>query len=208
MLEDRFFTWVAMRVSRRAIFRLIAIALMSCISVACSASNSDVRAEGADLSGNSGKSDPMTMNIINNSSSTFQLEIGDEVRQTLKLHLEGGSLKIARLVIRDVYPQAAKDLKGVRIFIENPDADANTTIDDQHYISSFVLGLEDVQSLQFNIAPTLSRLWHAGIITPAHLDGRKKLQVTFVPIHWDFVTAFPTDFALTFKSLTLEVPNQ
>ncbi|WP_287244514.1 MULTISPECIES: hypothetical protein [unclassified Okeania] len=148
------------------------------------------------------------MNVITANPSTFEVEIEEEVRQRLNLYLEDDSLKIARLYIQELRPREARALQGVRIFIEKPDADANTPIDDPHYANSFVLGLEDSQSMIWNIAPTLSKLWYLGDLSPEKLAEKEALQITFVPNPWDFAIALPEDFALTFRCLRFEMPHQ
>lgn len=148
------------------------------------------------------------MNVITTTPSTFEVTLEDEVQRRLNLLLDEGSLDIARLAVRDLRPHASRSLKAVRIFIEKSDADVNTATDDPHYVGSFVLGLDDSQSFLFNIAPTLSTLWHTGALSSAQLAESKELQITFVPYPWDFASTLPEDFALPFSCLTLDVPSQ
>jgi hypothetical protein len=129
------------------------------------------------------------------------------VVRRLELDLADGSLEVARLILRDLRPRAAQALKGVRIFVEKLDADAGTPVDDPHYAGNFVLGLEDSQTMLWNIAPTLSRLWHSGALTAKGLAQRKALRITFVPDPVEPATPLPKDFALTFKSLEIELPR-
>lgn len=149
----------------------------------------------------------MTTSAITAAPVTFNVALEDEVRQSLERQLAGGSLEVARLVIHNLRPRSAKALKGVRIFIEKPDASVNTPVDDPHYTGNFVLGLEASQSMLLNIAPTLSRLWQAGELAPKVLAERRALRITFVPEPWDDATALAKDFSLPFESLTIEVPR-
>ena len=180
--------------------RIAVIVLLGLAAMACADSGGNVRTAGAEAGG---EDDPVATKAITAAPSTFEVALEEEARQRLERHLGRGSLDVARLTVRDLRPRAAQSLKGVRIFIEKPDADAGTPVDDPHYAGSFVLGLEDTQTLLLNVAPTLARLWQSG-----DLSGRKALRVTFVPEPWDFAAALPEDFALPFESVTLEVPAE
>lgn len=183
------------------------IAVIVClgfVAIACASASANAQAAGAKADS---EGDPVTTNVITAAPSTFKVTMEDEVRQHLVLHLARSSLDVARLVIGNLRSRAARDLKGVRFFIEKPDADASTPVDDPHYAGNFVLGFEASQSMLLNIAPTLSRLWQSGALAPKGLAERKALRITFVPEPWDFATALPKDFALPFESLTLEVPR-
>jgi hypothetical protein len=178
--------------------RIAVIVFLGFAATACADTASSVQTTGAEAGG---EDDPVAAKVITAAPSTFEVALEEEVPQRLELHLGRGSLDIARLVVRDLRPRAAQSLKGVRIFIEKPDAHAGTPVDDPHYAGSFVLGLEDSQTMLLNVAPTLARLWRSG-----DLAGRKALRITFVPEPWDFADALPEEFALSFESLTLEVP--
>lgn len=180
--------------------RIVVVVFLGFAAMACADSGSNVRTAGAEAGV---EDDPMTAKAITAAPSTFEVALEQEARQRLELHLGRGSLDVARLTVRDLRPRAAKSLKGVRIFIEKPDADARTPVDDPHYAGSFVLGLEDTQTLLLNVAPTLAKLWQSG-----DLAGRNALRITFVPEPWDYAAALPEDFALPFASLALEVPAE
>jgi hypothetical protein len=181
----------------------IALTVLSCLfALACAAA----QVHGA--GGGSGEGDgnpPMAASVITAAPATFEVALGDEVRRGLELHLAHGSLQVARLILRDLHPRAAQALRGMRIFVEKPDAGAGTSVDDPHYAGNFVLGLEDSQTMLWNIAPTLSRLWHSGALTAQGLEKRKALRITFVPDLWQ---PAPQGFSLAFKSLTIELPAQ
>lgn len=174
--------------------RTAAIVFLVFAATACADTVSNVQTAGTEAGGEEG---PVARKVITAAPRTFEVALEEEAQQ----RLGRGSLDIARLVIRDLRPRAAQSLKGVRIFIEKPDAHGGTPVDDPHYAGSFVLGLEDSQVLLLNVAPTLTRLWRSG-----DLAGRRALRVTFVPEPWDFADALPEEFALPFESLTLEVP--
>lgn len=180
--------------------RIAVIVLLGFAAMACADSGSNVRTAGAEAGG---EGDPVATRAITGAPSTFEVALEEEARQRLEFHLGRGSLDVARLTVRDLRPRAAQSLKGVRIFIEKPDADAGTPVDDPHYAGSFVLGLEDTQTMLLNVAPTLARLWQSG-----DLAGQKALRITFVPEPWDFAAALSEDFALPFESMTLEVPAE
>ena len=146
--------------------------------------------------------------IVTAAPSTISVELDDETRRELARRLSAGSLTVARLVIRDVRPQAAQALKGVRIFVEKPDADVNTPVEDSHYASAFVLGLTSPESTLVNVAPTLTRLAKSGELTSEKLDQQKAIRITFVPEPWDFARRLPADFALTVAGVALEIPRQ
>lgn len=180
--------------------RIAVIVLLGFAAMACADSGSNVRTAGAET-GSEG--DPMAKKVITAAPRTFEVALEEEASQRLELRLGRGSLDVARLTVLNLRAQSAKALKGVRIFIEKPDADAGTPVEDPHYAGSFVLGLEDSQTMLLNVAPTLNRLWQSG-----DLAGRKTLRITFVPEPWDFAAALPEGFALPFESLTLEVPAE
>jgi hypothetical protein len=146
--------------------------------------------------------------VITAAPATINLALDDQTREGLQRHLADGSLVIARLNIHDVRPRAAQTLKGVRIFIEKPDADLRTPVDDPHYAGNFVLGFSTSDSILLNIAPTLSRLWQSSDLSKATLDQRKAIRITLVPEPWDYAPNLPPDFALTIQSMALEIPSQ
>ncbi len=185
--------------------RIIVIVFSGVVVLACAAASSTVHAAGARERGEGG---PAAASVMTAAPATFEVTLGDDVVRRLELHLAHGSLEVARLILRDLRPRAAQTLKGVRIFVEKPDADAGTPVDDPHYAGNFVLGLEDSQTMLWNIAPTLSRLWHSGALTAKGLAQRKALRITFVPDPAEPATPLPKDFALTFKGLTVELPRQ
>jgi hypothetical protein len=147
----------------------------------------------------------VTPKVINAAPRTFEVPIADDARQRLALRLESHQLEVARLTVHGVRPREARALKGVRLFVDKPDADLRTPVDDPHYAGSFVLGLEDSQTLLFNLAPTLDRLSRAGSLALRGPTARKSLQITFVPEPWEFASALPAGFALELGDLTFEV---
>lgn len=142
--------------------------------------------------------------------ATAEIPLDEETRRTLTRHLADGSLTVARLAIRDVRPGEtdAYALKGVRIFIEKPDATVRTPVDDPHYAGAFVPGLDPSESSLLNVAPALVRLWNAGTLTREMLERRTSLRATFVGDAMDAATGLPPTFALTIQNLALEVPRQ
>jgi len=178
------------------------LAVLCLGTMACASANSMV-----DERATPGQDERPT-HIVTAAPTTISLDLEDETRRELERRLAAGSLPVLRLIIRDVRPQAAQGLKGVRIFIEKPDADGSTPVNDPHYATSFVLGLAAPESMMFNIAPTLSRLWKSGDLTSARLGQQRAIRVTFVPEPWDFARRLPPDFALAIQSVALELPRQ
>lgn len=152
--------------------------------------------------------DDVPGHIVTAGPRTITVELDGETRAELQRRLSAGSLTVARLVIRDVRPNAAQALKGVRIFIEKPDADVNTSVADPHYASSFVLGLSSPESMLLNVAPALTRLWKSGDLAKEKLRQQKSIRITFVPEPWDFARRLPPDFELAMGSVALEIPPQ
>lgn len=183
--------------------RLVAVVFLSFVAAACADASSNAPTRGTKAGG---ARDPAHGGAILAAPTTFEVAIEDEARQRLERQLARGSLDVVRLVIRNLRPQAAQALKGVRIFIEKPDADIRTPSRDPHSAGAFVLGLQAPESMLLNVAPALSELWKSGKLTPADLARRKSLRVTFVPETWDSATVLPKDFALAFEGLTFEVP--
>lgn len=187
--------------------RIAVIVFLGIAALACANAGSNVQAAQARAGGEGGPMAPAPR-VLTAAPSTFEVELTDEARQRLETQLAGGSLTVARLLLRDLRPRSAQALKGVRIFLEKPDATLATPVDDPHYAGNFVPGLEADQSTLLNVAPTLASLWRSGALTARGLAERKRLRVTFVPEKWDWAAALPQDFALPFGSLTLEVPGR
>ena len=183
--------------------RLVVVVFLGFVATACANASSKDLATNTEAGG---EGDPVNAGTILAAPTTFEVALEDEVRQRLELRLARGSLDVVRLGIHDLRPRAAQALKGVRIFIEKPDADVRTPAGDPHSAGAFVLGFQTPESMLLNVAPTLSRLWQSGDLAPEDLAGRKALRVTFVPETWDSAAALPEDFALAFESLTIEVP--
>ena len=146
--------------------------------------------------------------VMTSAPSTIEIPLDDATREGLARQLARRSLTVARLSIRELRPQAAQALKGIRVFIEMPTATTRTSINDPHYATSIVLGFDASDSVLLNVAPTLVGLWGSGDLTRAKLDERKSLRVTLVPEPWDGARALPAEFAVTLQGVTLEVPNQ
>lgn len=180
----------------------LAIFCLCTMAWACASNNAKV-----DGGARQGQEEPPG-HVVTAAPRTISVELDDETRTELQRRLSAGSLTVARLVIRDVRPQAAQALKGVRIFIEKPDADVNTPVEDLHYASSFVLGLTSPESTLLNVAPTLMSLSKSGELTREKLNQQKAIRITFVPEPWDFARRLPPDFALTVASVALEIPRQ
>ncbi len=154
------------------------LALLCVCTAACASASSNTDGRG---SRSQRDRSPYVMTVA---PATISVELDEQAWQDLGQHLGRGSLTVARLILRDVRPQA---LKGVRVFIEKPTANAaGTSIDDPHYAGSFVLGLGASESVLLNIAPTLSRLSRSKGLTTASLADRKALRITRVPEPWDY----------------------
>src|SRR5689334_18498344 len=80
---------------------------------------------------------PVDAHVITATPTTINVTLDDQTRQALQRTLADGSLAIARLSLRDMTPRAAQALKGVKIFIEKPDADSNSPVEDPHYAGAF-----------------------------------------------------------------------
>jgi hypothetical protein len=180
----------------------ITLAVLCLCTVACASTNGAPR--GAD------NQDPREamVHVVTAAPTTITIALDESTRQELTRRLADGSLRVARLQLRDLRPRSAQTLKGVRVFVEKPDADLSTPVDDPHYATSFVLGLSSPDSLLFNIAPTLSRLWRSGGLTIDHLDKTKAVRVTFIPEPSDAIRVLPADFALTIQGVSLDVSRQ
>lgn len=183
--------------------RMVVVVFLSFFAVACADASSNVETNDG-----GGKGDPAHAAVILAAPTTVDVAVGNEVRQRMQLGLAHGSLKVVRLVIRNLRPRAAQGLKGVRIFIDKPDAGVRTPAGDPHAAGAFVLGLQSPETVLLNIAPTLSRLWQSGELTAKNLSGKKALRVTFVPETIDSSTALSKDFALSFEDVTFEIPAE
>ena len=177
--------------------KLGVVVFLSFVAIACAdAASSKVTAGGTKAG------------VILAAPTTFEVPVESEARQRMEVHLAGGSLRVVRLIIRNLRPRAAQHLKGIRIFIEKPDAGLLTPTQDSHSAGAFVLGLQSPETMLMNVAPALSRLRQSGELTAADLARRKALRVTFVPEPSDSNTSLPKDFAITFESLKFEVPAE
>jgi hypothetical protein len=183
---------------------LVVVVSLSLAAAACTDMSSNVQTTASA----GGKGDPVHAGVILAAPTTFEVAIANEERPRMQRELERGSLKVVRLVVHDLRARSAEGLKGVRVFIGRPDAGERTPSDDPHEAAAFVLGLQSPETLLFNVAPTLSRLWQSGELKAADLAANKPLRVTFVPEPADAATRLRKDFALTFDRVTFEVPEQ
>ncbi len=183
--------------------KLIAFSLAACATIyACAISGTEAQEEMP--KGEGGVSESLDYQaVLTAEPTTIEVQLEDHARRYLQLHLEQQDLGVVQLVLRDIRPERASTLKGVRLFIDKRDADPTTSVEDPHYAGSFVLGLEDRQSMLWNIAPTLSRIWKADEIA-----DKSNLTVTFVPEPWDFAEELPQDFALRIGSLEVNFPQE
>jgi hypothetical protein len=175
----------------------LALALFLLCAAACAPSSPSVDS----------RTNQRDTNIITPAPTTIRVELDDATRDALARHLAARSLDVARLILRDVRPEGAKGLKGVRLFIEKPDADLRTPTEDPHYAGSFVLGFSPPETVQLNVAPALARAWASGELTREALNDRKAIRITFVPEPWEPALRLPPEFALTIKAIALEVPR-
>ena len=180
------------------------LAVLGLCTMVCACASDNARVDGRARQGQ----DELPAHVVTAAPLTISVDLDDQTRRELERRLSAGSLTVARLMIRDVRSQAAQALKGVRIFIEKPDADVRTSVDDAHYASSFVLGLTSPESMLLNVAPTLTRLSKSGELTSEKLNQQKAIRITFVPEPWDFARRLPPDFALTMAGVALEIPQQ
>jgi hypothetical protein len=139
--------------------------------------------------------------------TTVAIALDDSSRDKLVRRLGAGSLVAARLTLRDMRATGAQTLKGVRIFVEKPDADLDTPSSDPHYAGSFVLGFTPSETLNLNIAPALAAIWKSGGLTSATLNDRQAVRVTFVPEPWEPARRMPPEFSLTIQSVELILPQ-
>ncbi|MGH8614078.1 MAG: hypothetical protein ACREYF_19135 [Gammaproteobacteria bacterium] len=181
------------------------LAFFGLAALACVGAGPRDQAEGAaaapEPASASSEKTPVNSHLLTAAPTTVEVAIPEDVRRHVQRHLGQKSLETVRLVVRDLRPEAADALKGVRLFLDRPDADAATPVDDPHYAGNFVLGLDDSQTFLWNIAPTLARIWRAPDLTT-----KKTLQVTFVPETWEPATRLSEQFALRFASVELEAP--
>ena len=139
--------------------------------------------------------------------TTVSIQIDLSTRDALVRRLEARSLDVARLIVRDVQPRAAQGLKGVRVFVEKPDAGITTPTDDPHYAGSFVLGFAPPETHLLNIAPTLSKLWASGDLKRGASNQPETIRITFVPEVTEPGLRLAPEFALTLQTISLEVPR-
>jgi hypothetical protein len=188
-------------------YEMTLVALCVCVA-ACASGSGGADAPPSLPTGSSGGQRDLGQHVVTATPRTIDVELDDETRQGLEQHLAAGSLTVARLQLRDVRPQSAQALKGVRIFIEKPDADARTPVDDPHYAGTIVIGFTASESVLLNVAPTLARLRQSADLTTARLAERKAIRITLVSEPWDFAARLPADFALTIQGVTLTVPRE
>jgi hypothetical protein len=146
--------------------------------------------------------------VVTAAPTTIAIDLDEPTRQELTRRLTDGSLRVARLRLGDITPRSADTLKGVRLFVEKPDATLTTPVDDPHYATSFVRGFSPPDTALLNLAPTLLRLWRSGTLTSDRLEKTKALRITFVPEPSDAIPVLPADFALTIQAIALDIPRQ
>src|SRR3954452_12095378 len=131
----------------------MALALFVCCAAGCAPASASTHARNHQPGASA------TRHTITAAPTILRVELDDLTREELARRLSERSLEITRLIIRDVRPNGAEALKGIRLFIEKPDADMATPTADRHYAGSFVLGFSPPETVQLNIASALSRLW-------------------------------------------------
>jgi hypothetical protein len=181
---------------------LTGVTLSCLVTIACGSAGAGPQTTDGD-SRDGGYSQATALAAI---PTTVEVQLAGDTSQRLKDRLDRRSLEVARLVLHDLRPHGASSLKGIRVFVEKPDADLSTPLDDPHYVSSFILGLEPSQTFLWNIAPTLSRLRELGRHPEGEHAPNARLRVTFVPEPWDAAKGLEEDLALPFSSVTIEVP--
>jgi hypothetical protein len=184
------------------------LALLCVCVAACASANGGAEAPPSLSTRSSGGQRDLGQHVVTATPTTIDVELDDETRQGLEQHLAAGSLTVARLQMRDLRPQSAQALKGVRIFIEKPDANASTAVDDPHFAGTIVIGFTASESVLLNVAPTLARLRQSGDLTTARLAERRAIRITLVSEPWDFAARLPADYALTIRGVALDVPRQ
>lgn len=178
----------------------IGLALFMICAAACAAgSNADPRAAQRDSGAG--------LHTLTAAPVTIRIELDDTTRDTLTRRLEARTLDVARLILRDVRPDGARALKGVRLFVEKPDADLSTPTDDPHYAGSFVPGFAPPETVQLNIAPALASVWASRDLSRTALNDRKAIRITLVADPWEPARRMPPEFALTIQAVALEVPR-
>lgn len=178
----------------------IALALFMVGAAACAAgTNADSRAAQRDSAA------PYT---LTGAPTTIRVELDDSARDALARRLDARSVEVARLILRDVRPAGAQALKGVRVFLEKPDADLSTPTDDPHYAGSFVPGFAPPETVQLNIAPALASVWASRDLSRTALNDRKAIRITLVAEPWEPARRMPPEFALTIQGAALELPRR
>lgn len=180
-------------------------AMAWCALVACVPAGPGVRGSDIDAAGDAAA----PAHVVVAAPRAHVLPLDAETRRCLVERLERGDLRIARLTLAGLRPRNAQALKGVRLFIQQPDtprtaAPIDPAPGDPHAAGAFALGLEAEQTYVLNIAPTLAALWRDGTLDAEALSAG--LRLTFVADPWEDAGALPQDFALPIGELHLDVP--
>lgn len=183
-------------------------AMAWCALAACAPPGPGVRGSDVDAAGDP----PAPAHVVTAVPRAYVLPLEADTRRCLLERLERGDLRIARLTLAGLRPRNAQALKGVRLFIQQPDtprsaAQAVPAPGDPHAAGAFALGLEAEQTYVLNIAPTLSALWRNRTLDAEVLSANGNgLRMTFVADPWEDAGALPQDFALPIDDLHLDVP--
>jgi hypothetical protein len=140
--------------------------------------------------------------VITAKPLTVRLRLSDEFRGRMQHELESGSLNVVRLRIKGIQIATRfSSLEAIRVFIDKPQANADTPTDDSHFAGTFVLSIKPRQDVIVNAASALKAARYAqeGSTVP------NPLLITLVPVSRP-PEQLPKDLAIPFDAVTVELP--
>ena len=173
---------------------------MLAFAVALNELPSNASGDPADQSKADGK-----INVLTEEPMTIQVKISDDLRAEILRRIEKNGLKTVRLKISNIeLPENHLELKSLRLFLGRPDATVKTSIKDDHYVQSLVLGLEKKQTTITNIAPVIVRLHESG----KNVFQKETIAVTIVPVGSGDENQMMSSLRMPFSKVTIELPDE
>jgi hypothetical protein len=180
---------------------VICLGLLCFMQLACERQSAGASGAAKTPASDTSTTQPIT---VTTQPATVRIDT-DQLREQIKQAVQSAKPQTVRLSVDGVVPPANEALVGFRVFVNKPDATAQTKASDPHYAGGLAFSptaSSEPQSFVLNIAPALSKLQ-----SQAKLDLSKALEVTLVPIPADQAHPLPENLSVPVKKVNVSVPN-
>ncbi len=139
--------------------------------------------------------------VIGPEPTTIEITAGPDLRTALEEAAGAGSQSSLPIRIEGVKPPTRAAL-GVRVFLNHPGADRNTSLEDAHYLGSFTFfpssGDAQPQDFLLDAAPALRRLEAAGEFSP-----EAPVKLTLIAVSLEAEEVPQGELRVTFQGISL-----